>query len=114
MLSHQTLVVFEAVLSLRRLVRAYSQDLHLLEWESVYEIMRGIQAHLCLLKQRTGEDILSSRHTLGQCQRDLFLAIEECYDGGRSIGEPEKFFDLVEENIDAMPVRASVKKCETS
>lgn len=110
MLSNQTLVVFEAALSLRRLVRTYARDLHLLEWESIYDIMGGIQAHLHLLKQRTGEDILSPKSTLGQCQRDLFLAIEECYDGGKgiSIGEPDKFFDLVEENIDALPVRSGV------
>ena len=60
-----------------------------------------------MLKDSSGQDILSPKNTLGQCQLDLFLAIEDCYDGGRgcSIGEPDKFFDLVEDNFDALPVR---------
>ena len=34
------------------------------------------------------------------------MAVEELYESGSgiSIGEPERFFDLVEENMDTMPV----------
>ena len=110
-LSHQTLVVFEAALSVLRLVRTYARDLNQLEWDSIYDIMEGIQDHLRLLKDKTGQDILPPKNTLGQCQRDLFLAIEDCYDGGRgiNIGEPDKFFDLVEGNVDALPVSGGIR-----
>ena len=108
-LSNQTLVVFEVVLSIHRLVRAYSQDLNLLEWESIYDTMAAIQTHLCLLKEMAGANHDSPRNTLVQCLKDLFMTIEECYAGGQgiSIGEPEKFFNLVEESIDTLPVRES-------
>ncbi len=106
--------MFEAALSLRRLVRTYGHKLNLLEWDSIYDIMEGIQAHLRLLKERTGQAILSPKNTLGQCQLDLFMAIEDCYDGGRgsSIGEPDKFFDLVEDNFDYLPVSKCLCKCD--
>jgi len=108
-LSRQTLVVFEAALSLRRLVRTYGRQLNLLEWDAIYDIMWGTQDHLHMIKDLTGQDIMSPKNALGQCQLDLFLAIEDCYDGGRgsSIGEPDKFFDLVEDNFDVLPVKGS-------
>ena len=106
-LSNHTIVVFEVALSIRRLVRTYSQAFHPLEWDLIYDIMGVVQRHLNLLKVRTGENPALPSSNLGQCLRDLFVAVEELYAGGSglSIGEPERFFALVEENMDTMPVR---------
>ena len=49
--------------------------------------------------------VLSS-NSLGQCLREMFLAIEELYECGVNIGSPEKFFELVEGSMNTMPVSA--------
>ncbi len=106
MLSNHTIVVFEVTLSLHRLIRAYPQDLHPIEWDCIYDIMAAIQDHLRLLGQRKGEGTVALRPgNLGQCLRELFVGVEELLASGVSVGEQERFFDLVEENMDTMPVR---------
>jgi len=40
------------------------------------------------------------------CLQELFTCIEEVYEEGQSIGTPEKFFALVENSVEAMPVSA--------
>ena len=40
------------------------------------------------------------------CLQELFTCIEEVYEEGQSIGNPEKFFALVENSMEAMPVSA--------
>ena len=114
MLSNHTIVVFEVALSLSRLIRTYSSSLHPLEWDSIYDIMAVVQRHLTLLQQKAGEETSHPKetslptHNLGQCLRDLYVAVEELYASGSglSIGEPGRFFALVEENMDTMPVSA--------
>ena len=104
--SNHTIVIFEVALSLNRLIRTYSIHLQPLEWDAIYDIMAAIQNHIKLLRHKTGENLLLPSSNLGQCLRDLFVAVEDLYKNGSgiSIGEPEKFFNLVEENIDTMPV----------
>ena len=106
MLSNHTIVVFEVTLSLNRLIRTYPQALHPVEWDCIYDIMAAIQHHLRLLaSQRKGEGRSPQPPgNLGQCLRDLFVGVEELLASGVSVGEQEKFFDLVEENMDTMPV----------
>lgn len=69
--------------------------------------MGVVQCHLNLLEAKTGENPALPSSNLGQCLRDLYVAVEELYSSGSglSIGEPERFFALVEENMDTMPVR---------
>ena len=38
------------------------------------------------------------------CLQQLFTHIEEVYEEGGTIGTPEKFFALVENSMEAMPV----------
>ena len=55
--------------------------------------------------QATGEHVgLSSGNQLVSCVRELFLSIEELYEGGVVIGTPEKFFGLLEQSLDTLPV----------
>lgn len=42
------------------------------------------------------------------CLQHLFTHIEEVYEDGGTIGTPEKFFALVENNVEAMPVSVCV------
>ncbi len=51
MQSEHTIVVYEVALSLSRLVRRFSAQLHPLEWELAYDIMEAIQLHIGRLRQ---------------------------------------------------------------
>ena len=49
--SGHTIVVYEVCLSLRRMVQKHSAQLHLLEWELVYDTVVAIQQHMVQLAQ---------------------------------------------------------------
>lgn len=72
-------------------------------------LLNKILPHLIslkLLSQKKQENPVLPSSNLGQCLRDLFMTVEDLYASGSgiSIGEPDRFFDLVEENMDTMPV----------
>ena len=50
-MSGHTIVVYEVCLSLRRLVVKHSAQLHLLDWDIVYNIIDAVQQHLAQLQQ---------------------------------------------------------------
>ncbi len=95
-------MVYEISLSLLRLVRAHVHKLHPLEWEAVYDIIAAVQSHVTQLEGV--EPGGASRSSLGQCLRELFVILEQLYEGGANIGPPDLFFRLVEESLDTMPV----------
>ena len=105
MQSGHTIVVFEVCLSLSRLVRTHARRLAPLEWSAIFAIMEGVQRHLAEVSRVKGEPADGPSNALGQSLRDLFLVVEELYEGGTHIGAPEKFFALVEDSMYSMPVR---------
>ena len=122
MLSGHTIVVYEVALSLSRLVRKYALQLHPLEWELAYDIMEAIQLHIGELQrvgldltigqhfrfppipQVSGVPVSGSNHALSQVMAELCLAIEEMFEQGRDIGNPDKFFSLMDNSVNTLPV----------
>ncbi len=105
-MSGHTIVVYEVSLSLLRLVRAHAHQLCPLEWEAVYDTVAAIQDHVTCLEGVEPEG--AARSNLGQCLKELFLVLEQMYQGGANIGPPELFFKLVEDSLNAMPVSICV------
>ena len=54
--------------------------------------------------QVTAEPVGTPSNSLLLCLQQLFTHIEEVYEEGGTIGTPEKFFALVENSMEAMPV----------
>ena len=50
-MSGHTIVVYEVCLSLRRLIVKHSAQIHLLEWDMVYNIIDAVQRHIAQLQQ---------------------------------------------------------------
>ena len=50
-MSCHTIVVYEVCLSLRRLIVKHSAQIHLLEWDMVYNIIDAVQRHIAQLQQ---------------------------------------------------------------
>ena len=105
MLSGHTIVVYEVALSLCRLVRTQSQQLHPLEWDAIYDIMNCIQDHMTQVLAATGHTHPLPSNRLEDTMRELFGTIEQLYEDGTNIGASERFFALVESNMASMPVR---------
>ena len=129
-LSGHTIVVYEVVLSVHRLVRRYSGQLSHLEWEMVYGILRATQQHLQQANevsqgtvwhvytptyhppppssppaQASREPGSTPANQLVHTLQDIYSTIEILYEGGaNSIGPAHCFFELLESSRDTLPV----------
>ena len=62
--------------------------------------------------QATAEPVGMPSNSMLLCLQHLLTHIEEVYEEGGTIGTAEKFFALVENNVEAMPVSVCVLSSE--
>ncbi|PFX22959.1 tuberin-like [Stylophora pistillata] len=95
---HLSLVALEVTLSLQRLVKKYGQELHVVAWDAVLDIIEAVQQEI--------KEISPSENTLIENLHILLFSIEDLYESGKFNGPEERFFGLVEKSPGSLPDRS--------
>lgn len=95
---HLSLVALEVTLSLQRLVKKYGQELHVVAWDAVLDIIEALQQEI--------EEISPPDNVLIENLHILLFNVEDLYESGKFNGPEERFFALVEKSAGMLPDRS--------
>ncbi|RMX59744.1 hypothetical protein pdam_00021002 [Pocillopora damicornis] len=95
---HLSLVALEVTLSLQRLVKKYGQELHVVAWDAVLDIIEALQQEI--------EEISPPDNVLIENLHILLFNVEDLYESGKFNGPEERFFALLEKSAGMLPDRS--------
>lgn len=99
-----TIVIYEVILSLKRLILKYYLTLQSMEWDIIYDILLNIKQHVKSLKQQHNHVVIEALH-------DLFKLSADCHSEHtpQSNINSDRFFSVVERDTSIHPISLTMK-----